>query len=292
MKLITVFTPTYNRKKTLVKCYESLVAQTSNNFIWQIIDDGSSDNTEELVKGFVEEGKIEISYVKKQNGGKVSAINYSLDITDTELWVCLDSDDYFFPNALEQIEHYYRHTNENSICGFIAVRSRKDGSPMQGKKYEGRIKTLPKTVKYMDYRYQYHIPPEYVLVYKSEIIKKYSYPTFEGEKFMPESSVYCLLDKEYSMITMKEPLMVSEFQEDGLTMNHRKNVLNNPKGYTYTHAVIADCTNSLSCFVKSSVCYQIGRSLGGDKYSFHNWKWVVGAFKPLGIIARYVLYGR
>ena len=100
MKLITVFTPTYNRENTLRRCYESLIMQTSKNFVWQIIDDGSSDGTEELIHNFIADEKIEIMYIKKQNGGKVSAINKSLEITKTELWICLDSDDYFFPDAI------------------------------------------------------------------------------------------------------------------------------------------------------------------------------------------------
>ena len=71
MKLITVFTPTYNRAYILKKCYDSLVVQTSENFVWQIIDDGSTDNTRDLVEQFVSDGKIEIEYYYKENGGKV-----------------------------------------------------------------------------------------------------------------------------------------------------------------------------------------------------------------------------
>ena len=63
MKLITVFTPTYNRASTLRRCYDSLVKQTSDNFIWQIIDDGSLDETETVVKHMIDEGKSSISYL-------------------------------------------------------------------------------------------------------------------------------------------------------------------------------------------------------------------------------------
>ncbi len=134
-KLITVFTPTYNRKDTLKECYESLLKQRNKNFRWQIIDDGSTDGTEKLVDEWIGEKLIDIDYIKKRNGGKASAINFSLNNCDTLLWFCLDSDDYLFSDAIDIIvDNYKRIENNDDLCGMFGLRSNPDGSPMQNKK--------------------------------------------------------------------------------------------------------------------------------------------------------------
>src|SRR5699024_3243447 len=132
---ITVFTPTYNRKEKLERVYKSLLEQTNSSFLWQIIDDGSTDGTSDIVGEWIRDNIIEISYIKNENGGKASSVNLSLNNTATELWMTLDSDDNLFPQTIEYIlEHYPKIKNQNSICGMFPLRSTPDGNPMQ-KKY-------------------------------------------------------------------------------------------------------------------------------------------------------------
>ena len=85
MKTLTVFTPSYNRAYTLHKCYESLLRQTSKDFTWLIIDDGSSDNTKELVDSWINENKIEINYIYQENQGMHGAHNTAYKNIKTEL---------------------------------------------------------------------------------------------------------------------------------------------------------------------------------------------------------------
>ena len=255
MKLITVFTPTYNREKTLPICYRSLVAQTSKNFIWQIIDDGSSDHTEDLVKGFIAENKVEIRYIKKQNGGKVSAINQSLEITDTELWVCLDSDDYFFPEAIETYERLYKEIKDDpAICGLFSVRSKADKTPMMGIDVPENIKIETQ----FHLRYQYKVPPEYVQVYKTSIVKQYRFPLFENEKYVPLSYMQDQIDQKYKFYIFHVPTMVSEYQADGITKNQKKLVKNNPKGYTEFKRQQIILAPNFIYKLKSSITYDTG----------------------------------
>lgn len=262
MKLITVFTPTYNREKTLRKCYESLIAQTSNNFIWQIIDDGSSDGTEELVNGFIKQGKIEILYVKKQNGGKISAINKSLDITETELWVCLDSDDYFFPKAIEIYEKLYTEIKDKQeICGLFSVRSNPDGSPMMGMDIpEGLIAETQ-----FNLRYKYKVEPEYVQVYKTAVVRQYKYPLFEGEKYVPLSYTQDQIDQKYKFLIFHEPSMVCEYQADGITKNQKKLVKKNPKGYTEFKRQQIEIASNFAFKLKACITYDTGCILSNNK---------------------------
>ena len=255
MKLITVFTPTYNRSLTLKRCYDSLVRQTSYNFIWQIIDDGSTDNTEEVVRQFINENKIKIIYVKKENFGKASAINKSLDITTTELWVCLDSDDYFFDTAIETYEKLYRLIEyEDLICGLLSLRSKKNGEPMNGI-------DIPHNVVYetqFNIRYRLHIKPEYVQVYKTRIINKYRFPIFEGEKYIPLSYMQDQIDQRYKFLIFHDPSMVCEYRNDGITKNHKQLVKNNPKGYTAFKKQQINMTSNLIFKIKACITYDTG----------------------------------
>lgn len=104
MPLITVFTPTYNRAYCLHQCYESLRRQSCKNFLWLIIDDGSTDGTDELVRKWMEQSAgFEIRYVYKENGGLHTGYNAAIERLDSELAVCVDSDDYLTDDAIEQI---------------------------------------------------------------------------------------------------------------------------------------------------------------------------------------------
>lgn len=261
MKLITVFTPTYNRATKLKQCYASLIRQTSNNFLWQIIDDGSTDNTKEVVEEFISDGKIKIEYVKKENGGKISAINKSLDITTTELWVCLDSDDYFFDTAIETYEKLYSFiADKNDVCGLFSLRSKQNGSPMQNE-------TIPNHIVYetqFNIRYKFKIEPEYVQVYKTKIIKEYKYPRFKNEKYMPLSYVQDQIDQKYKFYIFDIPTMVCEYQDDGITKNQKKLIKNNPKGYTAFKKQQIEIAPTFLFRIKACITYDTGCILSRD----------------------------
>lgn len=109
-KKITVFTPTYNRAHLLGKCYESLLRQNSKEFLWLIIDDGSIDDTKELVQQWIDINLIEIRYVYKENGGLHTGYNKAIEMLDTELSICIDSDDCLADNAIQLILKYWKKT--------------------------------------------------------------------------------------------------------------------------------------------------------------------------------------
>ncbi|MCW3118495.1 MAG: glycosyl transferase family protein, partial [Chitinophagaceae bacterium] len=100
--VFSIFTPTYNRKHTLHRAYESLLAQTFKDFEWIIIDDGSTDGTEELVREWQQDAPFVIKYHWQPNQGKHIAYNHCARIATGELFVNIDSDDEALPNALER----------------------------------------------------------------------------------------------------------------------------------------------------------------------------------------------
>ena len=112
MKTITIFTPTYNRAYLLPQLYNSLIEQTNKDFIWLVIDDGSNDNTKELIKNWQQKNKISIQYIYQENQGMHGAHNTAYKNIDTELNTCIDSDDYM---PMMQLKKYY-------IYGIVTMR--------------------------------------------------------------------------------------------------------------------------------------------------------------------------
>ena len=130
---ITIFTPTYNRAYTLDKLYQSLVAQTSKDFCWLVVDDGSTDNTEQLIASYIDEGLLDIRYIKQENGGKQRAWNTAVANCTTELFYCLDSDDYFVPDAVESLlGAWHEAASDRGIAGIHSQRGWNASSPWGG----------------------------------------------------------------------------------------------------------------------------------------------------------------
>ena len=135
----TIFTPTYNRAEKLKRVYNSLLKQTFKDFCWLIIDDGSSDNTEEVVKNFK---NLNIRYVYVKNGGKQRAYNKAIELANSKYFICLDSDDYFLEYSLEKIAEYMKKTSSKQIgVGYL--------SGYDDKKYIG-TKLIEKDISMFD----------------------------------------------------------------------------------------------------------------------------------------------
>ena len=122
MVTLTVFTPTYNRAYCLHKGYEALCRQTCKDFEWIIIDDGSTDNTRELVEDWMrKDNGFRIRYAYKENGGLASGYNAAIALTDTELCVCVDSDDYLTDDAVEKVLSFWRANGSDCYAGVIGL---------------------------------------------------------------------------------------------------------------------------------------------------------------------------
>ena len=134
--LVTIFTPTYNRARLLKRLYESLKEQSDKDFEWVIVDDGSKDNTKEVVEDFIKEDIIPIKYLKKENEGKHIAINLGCDMAEGELFFIVDSDDYIPKDSIEQVKKDWEKYRENkSIAGLVYLKAWENGNLM-GRKFE------------------------------------------------------------------------------------------------------------------------------------------------------------
>ena len=221
---ITVFTPAYNRGYTLNRLYESLLRQTDNRFCWLIVDDGSTDETEELVSTWMEENRIKIEYYKQENQGKPTAHNKGVELTKTELFTCVDSDDYLTDDAIAEIIGAWEKIPSDCI-GILAYRVREGGGPLTRCTNE----TLTKgTLRYL---YDHGLSGDTALIFRSDILKKFAFPKFEGEKFIPEAYLYDLLDCEGKLFLLRKEIYVCEYLPDGYTACITKLLYKNPEGY-------------------------------------------------------------
>lgn len=228
-KLLTVFTPAYNRAHTLNKCYESLKRQTCKDFKWLIIDDGSTDNTKELVELWKNENNdFEIKYIYQKNQGMHGAHNTAYENIDTELNICIDSDDYLTDFAVEEIKNHWNKVKCDNLSGIIGLDSYKDGKII-GDKFPENMKTT--TV--FDFYYNKRLTGDKKIVYRTELTKMYPYPIFEGEKYVGLAYKYYKLDEKYELSTLNKVLCVVEYLEDGSSVNMFKQYINNPRGFAF-----------------------------------------------------------
>ena len=226
MKKITVFTPTFNRAYCLHNLYESLLRQTSNDFEWLVIDDGSTDKTKSLVKGWIDENKISIKYHFKKNGGMHTGHNTAYSIINTELNVCIDSDDYLPDDAIEKINYLWKKFGSKNYAGLIGL-----DFTVNNKLIGNEFPVNLKECTYSELSSKYDVVGDKKIVYRTEIVKKHKpYPVFNDEKFVP-LYLPILIDLDYKLLCFNEVFCIVDYQLDGSTLNIYDQYFKNPNGF-------------------------------------------------------------
>ena len=224
---ITVITPTYNREKLLSKLYESIVDNSNygGEIEWLIIDDGSKDNTKKMVDKWKEEKKIEIKYEFQENQGKMNAINHMVPYATGDLIIECDSDDFFTKDAFSIIEQTWNKNYERKyIYAFCFLKYDTKGNNM-GKNFSKQETTM------FDLYFKEGEDGEKALVFFGNIRKHYQYQIERNEKFSTEARMHHKMDENYKIVTVNEPIMICEYQQEGYTKNIAKQFKENPYGY-------------------------------------------------------------
>ena len=225
-KTLTIFTPAYNRAYTLHLGYEALLRQTCQDFEWLIIDDGSTDNTRELVAGWIKENKIPIRYHYQENQGMHGAHNTAYRLITTELNTCIDSDDFMPDNAVEKIVTFWKKQGSNEVAGIIGLDADFQGNII-GTTFTEKQTTLGNF-------YAQGGKGDKKMVYRTEIINQYpEYPLFKGEKYVSLGYKYELIDQDYPLLTLNEVLVKVEYRPDGSSMNMFRQYIKNPQGFAF-----------------------------------------------------------
>ncbi len=226
---LTVFTPTYNRAYTLHLCYESLKRQTCRDFEWLIVDDGSTDGTRQLVERWIGEAPFPIRYVYQDNQGMHGAHNTAYEHIDTELNVCIDSDDYMTDDAVERIVGFWRRNGGPDYAGIVALDAYPDGEVI-GTRLPDKLICSPLTELFV----LHGVRGDKKVIYRTDVIKQTPpYPLFEGEKYCPLSYKYILVDQRHPLLIMNEVVCIVEYRQDGSSLNMIQQYRKNPQGFSF-----------------------------------------------------------
>ena len=262
MKTLTVFTPAYNRAHTLPRTYESLLKQNNKDFVWLIIDDGSLDNTEELVREWQSrENGFEIEYIKKENGGMHTAHNTAYENIHTELNVCIDSDDCMADGAVEKILSKWSQIRDKGYAGIIALDADMNTGNIIGKGFpEGMTETT------LSGYYAQGGAGDKKLIYRTDVINQYPpYPVFEGEKYVALAYKYRLIDQDYKLAVLDEIVCNVEYQPDGSTGTMWKQYLKNSKGFAFWRKVCMTYPESKKRLIIDNIHYVSSSILARNK---------------------------
>ena len=249
--LLTIFTPAYNRAHTLPRTYASLCRQSCKDFVWLVVDDGSTDQTAELVRSWQScDNGFEIQYIYKENGGMHTAHNTAYANIHTELNVCIDSDDMLAEGAVEKILLKWDEVKDKGYAGIVGLDADFDGNIIgKGFPPEWEETTLSGY-------YARGGAGDKKQVYRTDVINAYpAYPVFEGEKYISLSYKYLLIDQDYKMAVLNEVLCNVEYQRDGSSMNMFRQYLNNPRGFAFWRTIKMQYPTSLKRLIKDCIHY-------------------------------------
>lgn len=213
--MISIVTATYNRAHLLPRLYESLKSQKSLNFEWIVVDDGSVDDTENFIMTVKAEKLIEISYIKKNNGGKHTALNIGIEAARYDYIFFVDSDDVLPVNSIsvicDKINSIKNNKDYNSISGVCGSKAHLNGQ------LTGTTLNKDLICNYLEFRYLYNITGDKAEVFKKKVLKEFKFPEFEGEKFCPEALVWNRIAQSYNMYFFDDVIYLCEYQQGGLT---------------------------------------------------------------------------
>ncbi|HHU85115.1 MAG TPA: glycosyltransferase family 2 protein [Clostridiales bacterium] len=265
MKTLTVITTTYNRDYCLGQVYDSLVRQENNDFIWLIMDDGSSDNTKSLVDSWIAENKIEIEYYYKENGGMHTARNAAYEKLHTEINVIIDSDDWMADGAVEKIITFWNENKRDDIAGMICQNADPNGNIIGS--------PMPKGIKECKFREFFGKlggKGDKKLVYRSDLIKLNPFPEFEGEKFYPASYKYILLDQEYKMLICDEVVCIVDYNPDSMTFGKFKQYQTCANGFAHFRNETSKVSNEPKYILNQMLHYIAECKYAGIKHPIKN----------------------
>ena len=225
---LTIFTPSYNRAHTLSRTYESLCCQTCKDFEWLIIDDGSIDETRNVVMEWQDRlNGFNIKYVWKENGGLHTGYNKAIELIETELCVCIDSDDWMPEDAVDKIINKWKNEKRSDVGGILGLDFFENGEPIGGY-FDNNIIML----KMIEMRTKYHHRGDVKVVHRTKLLKELPpMPSFPGEKNFNPIYLFYEIDQNYPLLLLNDNICFVEYQPDGMTNNIFNQYINSPRSF-------------------------------------------------------------
>jgi glycosyltransferase involved in cell wall biosynthesis len=257
--LITVVTPTYNRSLELKQLYHSLCKQTYSDFEWLVIDDGSADDTKNVVEQFVSANKIKIRYLYKENGGKHTALNVAFRVVSTELLFIVDSDDILTEDAVQCICNDWEQVKNKNLCGISYLRGYSSDKVI-GDLYPYADKSID---NFINLRFNNGINGDKAEVWVTKYLRDYRYPEYEGEKFISESVAWIHVSRNYDMLFVNKIIYITEYLEGGLSDSGRALRFRCPNNMAYGSLETMSKEFSMKIRIKETLLYIVYSRFGG-----------------------------
>ena len=266
---LSIVTPTYNRGHLLTGCYQSLCSQTDKNFEWIIVDDGSSDHTEQAVKSFPEAG-FPVVYVKKENEGKHTALNASHPYIRGRYVLILDSDDQLTQDAVSAVRKAWNRYEDNREVGVVTFHR----STPEGQLF-ATVSNFNTPVDIMGYPRKVYLGNDCCEVIRSELFLKYPFPVFPEERFLSEGALWNRVARTHKCVYINDVIYICEYLEGGLTKAGRAMRIRNPRGGMFAAELGLAPNNNLKSRIKSGLLYtcygyfaglDAAKILGGTRY--------------------------
>lgn len=282
MSQLTIFTPTYNRAHLLPRLYEALKRQTMPYFEWVVVDDGSLDHTRSLVEGWRDEKIISIRYFYKENGGIHTAYNVGIEHAETELWMCIDSDDFPPDNAVEHILKLWNQKGSKHHAGMVGLDFGMDGKPLKNLR-------LPdvEEVHIMDLTTKYRFRADTKMVHRTELLKGVApMQIFAGEKNFNPIYLFLKIDQDYPLLVLNENLCFVDYQETGMANNIMRQYTNSPKSFAEMRRMMMGLSHAPYSFVFRNAIHHVSSCLfAGQNFLKHSPKKLTSILAlPLGVL--------
>ena len=249
MTKLSIVTPTYNRAKTLERCYRSLRGQTCKDFEWIVVDDGSADDTQAVADGFSSD-LFPVVYVKKENGGKHTALNASHPYIKGDYVLILDSDDYLTDTAVEEtLAAWEKYRGDETVGVVTFLRGKTKDEPLcEAEEYGVPVDFLPVKRKIV-------YSSDCCEVIRADLFKEFPFPVFLGERFISECALWNRVGQRYKCVYIDSVIYICEYLDGGLTRSGRSMRIRNPLGGMFTSDLRMDKRNHFGQRIKYAVLY-------------------------------------
>ncbi|UCG38145.1 MAG: glycosyltransferase family 2 protein [bacterium] len=225
----TLFIPTFNRADKLGETLESVSHSTFRDFEALVIDDGSTDRTEQILSEWKSQARFPLRYIRQENMGKTGAHNTALGHARGFLFMTLDSGDLLLPDALQNLWDQYERIPAEARPGNagVAALCLKENGELSGLPYA--VDGADATFLEMDRMRTF--TGEKRLAVRTAVMRQFPYPRFPGEKHVRPDLIFKRMAHSFHLRFVNIPVQVNRREPDGITANIVQYRLENPRGF-------------------------------------------------------------
>lgn len=284
--IFTIFTPTFNRKATIERTYNSIkqliLPQINGNMgeiEWIVVDDGSMDNTEGLFAKLCQENAIALRYYYQQNQGKHVAMNFAAQQARGKFWLTIDSDDTILPDALLKYYKAWNSISENERNEYCGVSARCIDS--EGNIVGDKLPYQPMDVSFTELRMKYRIEGEMLEMFRVDVLRQYPFPEYDSRmRYCPEAIAWFEMAKKYKLRVINEAVR-TYYYDASVSIMRERSVKRSAANYFLWLYLVNNLTQYFFSYpikiVKAYVGVSMdgfvsGRSINGILKDIHGWK--------------------